>query len=163
MLQANSIHYNQKSDEICWLIVYQFKHWTLAWNRNWQLTWICDSFYIHQTLPLTYLPIIIIIFNGGILSPAYSHHIHYWQIPTMVGFCHGGNVLRDRHHHRCCQHLHHHHDIKWHLPLLCLVSPSLQHLARVSCNKTDKCQPWQCCWKMILMIKHQLTLNETLK
>ena len=35
---------------------------------------------------------IIIIINGGILSPAYSHHIHYWQIPTMVGFCHGGNL-----------------------------------------------------------------------
>ena len=28
-----------------------------------------------------------------ILSPAYSHHILYWQISTLVGFCHGGNVL----------------------------------------------------------------------
>ena len=44
-------------------------------------------------------PIIIIIFNGGILSPAYSHHIQYWQIPTMVGFCHGGNVPEGHNHH----------------------------------------------------------------
>ena len=58
---------------------------------NWHGIW--DSFNIRQTLPLTYLAIIIIIINGGILSPAYSHHIHYWQIPTMVGFCHGGNLL----------------------------------------------------------------------
>ena len=63
---------------------------------NWHGIW--DSFNIRQTLPLTYLAIIIIIINGGILSPAYSHHIHYWQIPTMVGFCHGGNLLGNHDH-----------------------------------------------------------------
>ena len=30
---------------------------------------------------------------GGILSLTYSHLYHYWHFPTMVGFCHGGNVL----------------------------------------------------------------------
>ena len=52
---------------------------------------------------------IIIIINGGILSPAYSHHIHYWQIPTMVGFCHGGNLpaSHDDHHHDHNHHDHH--------------------------------------------------------
>ena len=37
--------------------------------------------------------IIIIIINGGILSLTDSHHHHHGQNPTMVGICHGGNVL----------------------------------------------------------------------
>ena len=36
---------------------------------------------------------IIIIINGGILSLTDSHHHHHGQNPTMVGICHGGNVL----------------------------------------------------------------------
>ena len=39
------------------------------------------------------LLIIIIIINGGILSLTDSHHHHHGQNPTMVGICHGGNVL----------------------------------------------------------------------
>ena len=39
------------------------------------------------------LLIIIIIINGGILSLTDSHHHHHGQKPTMVGICHGGNVL----------------------------------------------------------------------
>ena len=30
---------------------------------------------------------------GGFLTLANSHLHHYWQYPTMVGFCHGGNML----------------------------------------------------------------------
>ena len=30
---------------------------------------------------------------GGFLTLAHSHLHHYWQYPTMVGFCHGGNML----------------------------------------------------------------------
>ena len=37
--------------------------------------------------------IIIFIINGGILSLTDSHHHHHGQNPTMVGICHGGNVL----------------------------------------------------------------------
>ena len=40
--------------------------------------------------------IIIIIINGGILSLTDSHHHHHGQNPTMVGICHGGNVLGNR-------------------------------------------------------------------
>ena len=46
--------------------------------------------------------IIIFIINGGILSLTDSHHHHHGQNPTMVGICHGGNVLGN--------HDHHHHD-----------------------------------------------------
>ena len=35
---------------------------------------------------------------GGFLSLTHSHLHHYWHFPTMVGFCHGGNML-DNHHH----------------------------------------------------------------
>ena len=45
--------------------------------------------FIHKLL----LIIIIIIINGGILSLTDSHHHHHGQNPTMVGICHGGNVL----------------------------------------------------------------------
>ena len=45
--------------------------------------------FIHELL----LIIIIIIINGGILSLTDSHHHHHDQNPTMVGICHGGNVL----------------------------------------------------------------------
>ena len=45
--------------------------------------------FIHELL----LIIIIIIINGGILSLTDSHHHHHGQNPTMVGICHGGNVL----------------------------------------------------------------------
>ena len=31
------------------------------------------------------------IMYGGILT--LTHLYHYWHIPTMVGFCHGGNML----------------------------------------------------------------------
>ena len=41
--------------------------------------------------------IIIIIINGGILSLTDSHHYHHGQNPTMVGICHGGNMLGNRH------------------------------------------------------------------
>jgi hypothetical protein len=37
--------------------------------------------------------IIIFIIHGGILSLTDSHHHHHGQNPTMVGICHGGNVL----------------------------------------------------------------------
>ena len=30
---------------------------------------------------------------GGFLTLTYSHLHHYWHFPTMVGFCHGGNML----------------------------------------------------------------------
>ena len=39
------------------------------------------------------LQLLIIIINGGILSLTDSHHHHHGQNPTMVGICHGGNVL----------------------------------------------------------------------
>ena len=45
--------------------------------------------FLHKLL----LIIIIIIINGGILSLTDSHHHHHGQNPTMVGICHGGNVL----------------------------------------------------------------------
>ena len=48
---------------------------------------------------LQLLIIIIIIINGGILSLTDSHHHHHGQNPTMVGICHGGNVLGNRCHH----------------------------------------------------------------
>ena len=42
---------------------------------------------------LQLLIIIITIINGGILPLTDSHHHHHGQNPTMVGICHGGNVL----------------------------------------------------------------------
>ena len=30
---------------------------------------------------------------GGFLTLTYSHLHHHWHFPTMVGFCHGGNML----------------------------------------------------------------------
>ena len=30
---------------------------------------------------------------GGNLTLTHSHLYHYWHFPTMVGFCHGGNVI----------------------------------------------------------------------
>ena len=39
------------------------------------------------------LKFFIIFINGGILSLTDSHHNHHGQKPTMVGICHGGNVL----------------------------------------------------------------------
>ena len=41
----------------------------------------------------TYILPIIFFMYGGILSLTYSYLYHYWHFPTMVGFCHGGNVL----------------------------------------------------------------------
>ena len=41
----------------------------------------------------TYILLIIFFMYGGILSLTFSHLYHYWHFPTMVGFCHGGNVL----------------------------------------------------------------------
>ena len=38
------------------------------------------------------LKFIMFIMYGGILSLTHSHLYHYWHIPTMVGFCHGGNM-----------------------------------------------------------------------
>ena len=35
---------------------------------------------------------------GGILSLTYSYLFHYWHLPTMVGFCHGGNLLGNHDH-----------------------------------------------------------------
>ena len=46
----------------------------------------------------TYILPIIFFMYGGILSLTFSHLYHYWHFPTMVGFCHGGNVLGDHHH-----------------------------------------------------------------
>ena len=40
--------------------------------------------------------------HEGFIS-LYSHFYHYWHFPTMVGFCHGGNMLGN-HHHRCHRH-----------------------------------------------------------
>ena len=42
---------------------------------------------------------------GGFLTLTHSHLNHYWHFPTMVGFCHGGNMLENHHHH------HHHHHV----------------------------------------------------
>ena len=42
------------------------------------------------------LKFFIIFINGGILSLTDSHHNHHGQKPTMVGICHGGNVLVSR-------------------------------------------------------------------
>ena len=39
------------------------------------------------------LKFFIIFINGGILSLTDSHHNHHGQNPTIVGICHGGNVL----------------------------------------------------------------------
>ena len=39
------------------------------------------------------LKFFIIFIKGGILSLTDSHHNHHGQKPTMVGICHGGNVL----------------------------------------------------------------------
>ena len=36
---------------------------------------------------------------GEFLTLTYSHLHHYWHFPTMVGFCHGGNMLGNHHHH----------------------------------------------------------------
>ena len=44
----------------------------------------------------TYILPIIFFMYGGILSLTYSHLYHYWHFPTMVGFCHGGNLLGNR-------------------------------------------------------------------
>ena len=41
-----------------------------------------------------------------ILSLVYSHK--HWQIPTLVGFCHGGNVPEGHHYHHHNHHHHHH-------------------------------------------------------
>ena len=38
---------------------------------------------------------------GGILSLTHSHLYHYWHIPTMVGFCHGENMMGNRHNRSC--------------------------------------------------------------
>ena len=38
-----------------------------------------------------------------------SHHYHHRQKPTMVGICHGGNLLGNHYHH--CHHHHHPHRI----------------------------------------------------
>ena len=43
------------------------------------------------------------IMNGGNLTMTHSHLYHYWHFPTMVGFCHGGNMPASHHNH------HHHH------------------------------------------------------
>ena len=48
------------------------------------------------------LKFIMFIMYGGILSLTHSHLYHYWHIPTMVGFCHGGNMLGNHHHHHDC-------------------------------------------------------------
>ena len=37
-----------------------------------------------------------------------SHHYHHGQKPTMVGICHGGNMLGNHHHHRNHRQYHHH-------------------------------------------------------
>ena len=37
--------------------------------------------FTSNSTPKTNLPIIIMVFNGGILSPANSHPIHYWLFP----------------------------------------------------------------------------------
>ena len=42
---------------------------------------------------------------GGNLTLTHSHLYHYWHFPTMVAFCHGGNMPASHHHH----HHHHHH------------------------------------------------------
>ena len=42
------------------------------------------------------LKFFIIFINGGILSLTDSHHNHHGQKPTMVGICHGGNMLGNR-------------------------------------------------------------------
>ena len=45
------------------------------------------------------------VLYGSSKTLAYSHHIHYWQILTMVGFSHGGNVPgghdHDDHYNHC--------------------------------------------------------------
>ena len=61
----------------------------MSQKRNVQLAYVPTPFI--QELQL--LIIIIIIINGGILSLTDSHHHHRGQNPTMVGICHGGNVL----------------------------------------------------------------------
>ena len=58
----------------------------MSQKRNVRLAYV-------PTLELQLLIIIIIIINGGILSLTDSHHHHHGQNPTMVGICHGGNVL----------------------------------------------------------------------
>ena len=60
-------------------------------KRKWQMSgW---HMYQHLLYKRIQLLIIIIIINGGILSLTDSHHHHHGQNPTMVGICHGGNVL----------------------------------------------------------------------
>ena len=43
---------------------------------------------------------------GGFLTLTYSHLHHYWHFPTMVEFCHGGNMLGNHNNH----HNHRDHD-----------------------------------------------------
>ena len=49
---------------------------------------------------------------GGFLTLTYSHLHHYWHFPTMVGFCHGGNMLGNHYH----RHPHHHRHLAGDLP-----------------------------------------------
>ena len=46
----------------------------------------------------------------GICHLTDSHHNHHGQKPTMVGICHGGNMLGNHHHHG-----HHYH--YWQCPV----------------------------------------------
>ena len=43
----------------------------------------------------------------GICHLTDSHHNHHGQKPTMVGICHGGNMLGNHHHHHQHQYQHH--------------------------------------------------------
>ena len=66
------------------VFVNRLEHYTLikslAWNLELATGIESGTVYTSNPTPniqFIYLPIIIIFINGGILSPAYSHHIHY--------------------------------------------------------------------------------------
>ena len=69
------------------------------------------------------------ILYGGILTLTHSQLYQYCHIPTMVGFCHGGNMPASHHfHHRHHFHHHHHHHfhhyrvlLRWVVCILCGV------------------------------------------
>ena len=79
-----------KSLRECYKICFYFEFCVLALGTSWT-TYQC------QLLKLKF------IMYGGNLTLTHSHLYHYWHFPTMVGFCHGGNMPASHHHH------HHHH------------------------------------------------------
>ena len=76
-----------KSREQCSQSIFAQKGFNLK-IRTFRRAVPCNMGYFEINI----LPTIFFMY-GGILTLTHSHLYHYWHIPTMVGFCHGGNML----------------------------------------------------------------------